>query len=254
MTKAVVALVLVLATAVVAQTAYLRSMKRSNDLLADRIGRLESRDREVASRAPDAKPSERIEPGLPEDPGSTRAASAAPVPALPSPAAKPALGADEIADLIEKKVDEKVKAKGEDNGFGGKKRPLGEVARELGLPQPVEVRMAEFANEGKKKSFEILRTPRADGTSIVTDIVQAFQSGDQAKENVQAAFLKIFKENVPGTQETYLSAILKVGDEVSKKFESILTPDQLTAFKHTGVGPLDLETGYDPFTEYVKTK
>jgi hypothetical protein len=256
MTRILGVLVGVLGVTVVAGSAYIASMRRTVEDLRGRVDRLEAKQRDAAARAD----VERLEEQVVKVEGDVAAVKRAPPPA-PAPAAAAAPGAsgapgltpDDLDQIIDQKVSEKVKARvGEDNGFGGKKRPLADVAKELGLPHDVEVQMAQAANEAKQEVFDILKTLRADGGNLVDDIWTAMKTGDQ--EKAQKEFMRIFKDQVPGTNETYFTAAIRVSDATMKKFEQFLTPEQLTKYKHTGVGPLDLETGFDPWAEYVKTK
>lgn len=257
MNKALGVVALVAGLAAIGEAAYIASMRLQVTAMRDRLDRVESRQKELAAKAQLAKLEEqvaRVETDVVETKRSAAAkpSSAADPSTSPAPAIGPTISPDEIAEMIDRKVDEKVKAQGQDNGFGGKKRPLRDVAKELEMPHEVEVAMAKLVNEAKQASFELLQTPRSDGTNLVDDLVAAFKSGEKATENVQQVFMRIFKENVPGTNETYFAAVLKISDEAMKKFEGVLTPEQLTKYKHTGVGPLDLETGFDPFAEYMK--
>lgn len=250
MTKAAAAIAALCAAALIGQTVYLGALKRNHDRLAERVERLETR--EIASRPPDPvapAPSTSAEPAA-AAPESGPAASTAP---QSSDATASTVRPDDLEAMIDRKVEEKVKAKGEGNGFGGKKLPLREIAKEAQLPHETELRMAEVVNDGKRKSFELLKLPRADGTNLVDDLVNAFKS-DKPEENVKAVFMRIFSEKIPGTDQTYLAGILKIGDEINQRLEQVLTPEQMTSYKHAGVGPLDVETGYDPFAEYLKTR
>ncbi len=246
---------------VIVEGAQIASTRRAVGDLEMRIGRVEWKQKEWVRRETTARTGE----GIPATRAKNEEAASDPKRETPAPETKPQasstkheaptaspLTADEMREIIEQRVDEKVKShQGEDDGFGGKKRPLGDVAKELGLDPQATKQVAEYADEGKREVFNLLKTPRADGTNLVDDILAAFKS-DKPQENVKAQFMRIFRENVPGMQETYVATVLRISEGVLQKFSAVLTPDQLTAFKHTGVGPLDLETGFDPFAEYMK--
>jgi hypothetical protein len=154
--------------------------------------------------------------------------------------------------MIDQKVAEKVQARDGPGGDGQKKRPLGGVAKEVGIPEAVQLKMGELVDGAKLEVFELFRKPREDGSSYADDLVEAMKSGDAEKGT--AAWTRMFKENVPGTDETYFAAAIRVSEATMKEFEKLLTPEQFAKYKHTGVGPLDLETGYDPWAEYWKQK
>ncbi len=254
MNKPLALIAFVAALVAIAEGAYIASSRATLSQLRDRLDRLEARTRELAPKSDVARVDERV--AKVETDAEARRTLAPALKNEPSKEAAPGatVSPDDIAEMIDRKIDEKVKAKGEENGLGGKKRPLNEVGKELGLTPEVQLAMANIVNEGKQASFELLKTVRSDGTNLVDDIINALKSGEKAQEKMQEQFMRIFKEQVPGTQETYIAAILKISDDIVKKFENVLTAEQLTKFRHTGVGPLDLETGFDPFAEYVKGK
>ncbi|MBI2899142.1 MAG: hypothetical protein HYY17_03095 [Planctomycetes bacterium] len=254
MPKALAALSIALGFAVVAETVALAGLRRDVRDLHARLDRLETRQRQFVPRADVAEIEEqvrRIETAPPRtEPAPESRSTAA---RAGEPATTP-LTEERISEIIDSKVDEKVKARqGEDNGFGGKKRPLADVAREIGVPKETQAVLAEYADDAKRRVFDLLKLPRSDGSNLVDDIVAALKS-DRPQENVGAQFMRIFKENVPGTNETYFAAALRISEETMQRFGTVLTPEQMTGYKHTGVGPLDLETGYDPWVEYMKGK
>ncbi len=254
MSKAATILVGVLGLGLIGETAYIGVLRRQVGDLRDRVDRVESKQRDAAPRAQLAKVEEQV--GRVEEQVAEVKRRPAPVPvpapgAAAAPSGSPALSTDEIHALIDQKVDEKVKAK--EGMFGdSKKRPLSEVAKEAGLDDGAQFKMAEITDAAKKEVFDLLKTPRADGSNLVDELITAMTSGDP--EKATAVWSKMFKENVPGTNETYFAAAIRISEETMAKYAKVLTPEQLTKYKHTGVGPLDLETGYDPFAEYWKQK
>lgn len=255
MTKVLGVLVAVLGGCLIVGSAYVAAMRRQVDDLKSRLERLESRQRDAVAKADVEKLEEQVS-RVESEVASVRRAPAASVPDR-TPAGRsdeaPRFSVEQIDDIIDKKVEEKVKARvGEDNGFGGKKRPLADVAKEMGVPADAELKMADAANKAKQEVFDLLKLPRAEGGNLVDDIIDAMTSGDQVK--AQQQFMRIFKENVPGTNETYFTAALRISEEATKKFEGFLSEEQMTKYRHTGVGPLDLETGFDPWAAYMKSR
>jgi hypothetical protein len=255
MSKALGLVAFIVALAAIAEGAYIASARARITQLQERLDRIEARQRDLASRSDVERVDERIAKVESDGVQARRTPPPAPTPTADPAAPLPAsVSPDDIAAMIDRKVEEKVKAKGEENGFGGKKRPLNDVAKELGLSTETQMAMAAIVNEGKTASFDVLKTLRDDGRNLVDDIIDAIKSPENPQEKMQQQFMRIFKEQVPGTQETYFAAVIKVSDTILKKFENVLTPEQIAKFKHTGVGPLDLETGFDPFAEYMKGK
>lgn len=162
---------------------------------------------------------------------------------------------EQLQQIVEKKVQEQLEKQPKDNGWGGKKLPLQTIADDLKLDPATQAAMADVVNVAKQEAFDLLKTQREDGSSLADEIMDAFtKGGDQAQELAQKSFMKIFSDKVPGTDETYLQAMLQIQERAHAGLQRILPPDQYMRYKHTGVEPLDVETGFDPWTEYFKKK
>jgi hypothetical protein len=159
-----------------------------------------------------------------------------------------------IDDMVSKKVDEKLaNAKQKKGGLFGddKKRPLAEISRDLELTELQEDQMAEAINASQKVCFGLVTTPRNDGTNILDDIVLAMQDPEHAQEKATAAFMKIFTEKIPGTDETYLGRIMAEKTALNAEFKKLLTEDQMKKYTRLGQDPHEIQTGYDPYGEYL---
>ena len=159
-----------------------------------------------------------------------------------------------IDDMVSKKVDEKLAdAKQKKGGLFGddKKRPLSEVSKDLALTELQEDQMAEAINASQKVCFGIVTTPRNDGTNILDDIVVAMQDPEHAQEKATAAFMKLFTDKIPGTDETYLARIMTEKATLNSEFKKVLTEDQMKKYTRLGQDPHEIQTGYDPYSEYL---
>ena len=159
-----------------------------------------------------------------------------------------------IDDIVSKKVDEKLADAKQKNGglFGDdKKRPLTEISKELELTELQEDQMAEAINASTKLCFGVITTPRNDGTNVLDDIVLAMQDPEHAQEKATAAFMKLFTDKIPGTDETYLARIMTEKGTLNSEFKKVLTDDQMKKYTRLGQDPHEIQTGYDPYGEYV---
>ncbi len=160
-----------------------------------------------------------------------------------------------IDDLVAKKVDEKMEGanKKKKGGLFGddNKRPLADISKDLALTELQEDQMAEAINASQKLCFGIITTPRNDGTNVLDDIVVAMQDPEHAEEKVKAAFMQIFTAKIPGSDETYLGRIMKEKQVLQEDFKKILTEDQMKKFTRLGQDPHEIQTGYDPYGEYL---
>jgi hypothetical protein len=158
---------------------------------------------------------------------------------------------EELQRLIDRKVDEKLRAN-QKNATGDRKLPLGELVKELGLDPGTEERVAEIANAAKKQILEVTRTPRADGTSLADDLIDAFMKGDE--KGTRALFARAFTEKVPGSDLTYAAMVGRIQDRARQGLETHLSPDAYRRFRGMDVKPENVETGFDPWAEYAQKR
>ncbi|MCC6741347.1 MAG: hypothetical protein IT452_20055 [Planctomycetia bacterium] len=159
-----------------------------------------------------------------------------------------------IDDLVARKVDEKMEGSQKKKGglFGDdNKRPLADVSKDLALTELQEDQMAEAINASQKLCFGVITTPRNDGTNVLDDIVTAMQDPEHAEEKVKAAFMQIFTAKIPGSDETYLARVMQEKQTLLGEFRKILTEDQMKKFERLGQDPHEIQTGYDPYGEYL---
>jgi hypothetical protein len=225
-----------------------RRTRQELDEVRSRLERLEARQKEAAK--PEAVEELRAELARVE-----AKAVRAPEPSPTKPGALPTFVTEEdLQKIVDERVESKLQAKGQPGGAGGsdRKMPLHDLAKELALDAQTQARVAEVANGAKKDVFEIVRTPRPDGTNIADDLINAMLSGEPGR--TQQVFVKLFTEKIPGTETTYLAAISGVQDRARQGLKGILGDANYTRYQHMGVTPDHIETGYEPFGEYLKEK
>ena len=177
--------------------------------------------------------------------------------AVPPDAIPTYLTEEEIAQIVEEKVREQAEADPKKNSeeqgaFGERKLPLANIAEDLELDLGTEALVAEIANVSKKEMFDILKTLRADGSNLADDLVNGFLAGD---ENIlKEIFGKIFTDVLPGSNTTYLAAMGEAQQRAHRSLEETLGPERYLRFKHMNVDPNDIQTGYDPFEEYMQQR
>ena len=255
MNRGTIAAVLIVSSATIAvfamQSQSARQTLQELEDVRSRLERIEARQKEGAAK-PEAVAELRAEIARVEA-KAARPAEAAPgarAGALPTFVTE-----EDLRKIVDERLESKLQAKGPAAGGGGggdRKMALHDLAKELALDAPTQAKVAEVANLAKKDIFEVARTPRADGTSIADDLVQAMLSGDGTQ--VQQVFVKLFTDKIPGTETTYLAAIGGIQDRARQGLKGILGEALYTRYQHMSVTPDHIETGYDPFGEYVKEK
>jgi len=167
-------------------------------------------------------------------------------------AAGGAADGDALDAVVAKKVEEKMGGKKKDGIFGDeKKRPLTEISKDLELTEPQEDQMAAAIDASQKKVFDLITTPRNDGTNLLDDLAEALKDPEHAQEKAQAVFLQLFTAKIPGSDETYLAKIMTEKVALNEEFRKVLTPEQMKKYERLGQDPHEIQTGYDPYGEYL---
>jgi hypothetical protein len=160
---------------------------------------------------------------------------------------------EDIQKIVEAKIEEKLQAKGnKKQGGDDRKMPLFELAKELALDPAVQTKVTAISNTCKKEIFDILKTPRPDGTNAADDVLTAFTSGDQA--NAQKVFMKLFTEKIPGTDTTYVSAVARVQEKANQGLSVAMGTQVFGKFQGMNIKPENIETGFDPWQEYLQQR
>jgi hypothetical protein len=238
-----------LCAGVVVQSLSLRRSQRELDRLRARVDQLEARasDGEAAADALVAEMRARTRIAE-RQPGPLAAAVTAPA----HPGAAPAIDEAALERLVDRRIEKKLEAspKAGAPGGGERKVPLHDLAKELAIDPRAQERVEEIANAAKKEIFDVARTPRADGTSLADDLVAAVLKGDE--KGARQVFGKLFTDKVPGTDSTYVAVVTGIQDKANRGLEQTLGPDGYARYRHMSLRPENIETGYDPFGEYVK--
>jgi len=240
--------------AIAVQRSSLSTTHHEIEQLQARLDKVESRQKETAAR----KAVEELQEQVARAEKKAAAAEAATASAASRSAAKdgaaPAASSfteEDIQKIVDAKVDEKIKARkkpGEDD----RKMPLFDLAKELALDPDVQIKVSSISNTCKKEIFDILKTPRPDGTNAADDLVKAFTSGDQAE--TQKFFLKMFSDKIPGTDTTYVAAVARVQEKANQNLSVAMGGPTFDKFKQMGIKPENIETGFDPWSEYLQQK
>lgn len=157
--------------------------------------------------------------------------------------------AENLARIVEEKVQEELEARrGE---FGGEWKPtMSELSEALELDPRQEDQVAAILDRAKDEVFELATIPRADGTGKIDDFAMAMQAEDPERA-MREVFQSLFTEKVPGRETTYLAEILQVNQEVMQQFEPVMNEEQLKQLQRLHVDLLGVQTGYDPFQDYL---
>lgn len=171
-------------------------------------------------------------------------------------------GVEAIAEAVTKRLEERMGAKmkqmaeaaGKRRGGDGEwKPPMDDLAKELEMTAQQKEESRKVFDEGRDQVYALMKTMRLDGGSLLDDFVAELKDGDPegATKNL---FKRIFTENVPGSDRTYLSEVLAIREDVSKGLSQHLNESQMQKMRELNVDLTDVKTGYDPIGEYVQAK
>lgn len=251
-----IALCALMGVALAFQRSALNDARREQAELAGRIERLETKSKEAVNRKAVEELQEQVKVAEKKAAAAGAAAEAIakrPPPAAASTAPAPQILEEDIEKIVEAKVEEKLQKKKEQNpGGDDRKMPLFDLAKELGLDDAVQGRVATIANTVKKEIFDIIKTPRPDGTNLADEILTAFTSGDTAA--IQKMFGKLFTDKIPGTDTPYVTAVGRVQEKANAGLKQTMGAEAFTKYQGMNLKPENIETGFDPWLDYLQQK
>lgn len=252
-----VTLTAALAVAVIYQASYVGDLKHELGQLEANMARIESRQKKQEEAAPTRMEIKEIQEDIARVERKAQAQPAATeAPLSPDGRLPTYVTEEDIAQIVDDRIQERIEdgsiqAQGGNQGGGGdRKMPLSEISKELELDPAVEEQVAEVANQTKKDIFELLKTPRTDGTSFADDVVKVFTGGEP--ERAQELFTRLFTEKIPGTDTTYVVAIGNIQNEGRDKLRGFMGDATYDKYARMNVHPENIQTGWDPWAEYVQ--
>ena len=250
-----------LAIAVVMQASTVGDLKHKVSQLEDTVSRIESRQKNREAAAPSRMEIKEIQEDIArvQREARDRAAELSAKGAAPEGPALAAISEEAIEQIVNEQIQQRIEEGsipqnegGNDPGGDDRKIPLSEISKDLQLDPAVEDQVAEAANETKRDIFELLRTPRPDGSSMADDIVEAFTGGEP--ERAREIFNRLFTEAIPGTDTTYVAAIGNIQEQGRVKLRGFMGAETYTRFARMNVHPENIQTGWDPWADYVQGK
>jgi hypothetical protein len=250
-----IALCALLGVALAFQRSALNDARREQEELGQRLDRVEAKQKEAVARKTVEELQEQVKSAEKKAAAAAVAAEAAakrPPPAAPAPAAAPANLEEDIEKIVEAKLEEKMQKKGKGGLGEDRKMPIFDLAKELSLDPAQQTKVTAIANTAKKEIFDILKTPRPDGTNVADELLTAFTSGDQAA--VQKVFARVITEKIPGTDTPYITAVGRVQEKANQGLSVAMGGDAYSKYQGMNLKPENIETGFDPWLDYLQQK
>lgn len=242
-----------LAVAAVVQSGTIRRLRHDVKDLDRKVRLMESRRPEPAEGAPSPAAVEELRAEIARVDKKVRAIPGGAAPRQPGDPLPTYVTEEDIREIVDARLEERKgdpgKPDGQEGGGGGdRKLPLHDIAVQLALDDATRLQVEEIANGAKREIFDMLKLPRADGTNMADEILDAFSSGDPEKG--RAAFARIFSEKVPGTDATYAAAAGEIQDRARDQLRGVMGETIYRRFAGMNVKPDNIQTGWDPWGAY----
>jgi hypothetical protein len=254
--SSLIALCAALGVALAVQRSALNAARHELDQVEARVEQLEAKQREAVARKAVEELREQVarveRKAAAASVAAEAAASASARPASKDAGAPVAFTEEDIGKIVEARLEERLKKNERKWGDNDRKMPLFDLAKELTLDPAVQAKVAAISNTCKKEIFDILKTPRPDGGNAADDVVKAISGGNQ--EEAQKLFLKLFTEKIPGTETTYVAAVARVQEKANQGLSAAMGPDSYGRFQGMNIKPENIETGFDPWQDYLQQK
>ncbi|MDP6958278.1 MAG: hypothetical protein QF645_05630 [Planctomycetota bacterium] len=124
------------------------------------------------------------------------------------------------------------------------------LADELKLDTYAQERATLYYNECKDRGLELLCSPRADGGNFMDDFARAELTGEGGKE----VWGRLFSDRIPGTDQTYFQRLVEISEETTQNIRTLFTQEQMDNYGSYEVDPFKVNTGYDPFENYIQER
>jgi hypothetical protein len=136
------------------------------------------------------------------------------------------------------------------------KRAFEDLATALALDPVQEDEVRRILDDLKRRSFELLSTTRLDGSSFVEELTGVFlERGEEPdQQQLQELFARIMKEPLPGSEETFGSALVSMNLDAATQIKQHLQPGQVAVLEGLAVDLGDIDTGFDPFEAHVRQR
>ena len=115
-----------------------------------------------------------------------------------------------------------------------KKPTIGALSKALSLDTTQETRFREDLKDAQLELFAVLSEERADGTVPMSEIQKSMEYPEHDPRRAEA-FLSLFKQKIPGSEETYMERAIALATGFRKKTSEYLRPEQTDVFNRLDV-------------------
>jgi len=153
-----------------------------------------------------------------------------------------------VSKAVDKKIEEEIP-----NREGGEWKPsLDQFKDTLKLNEYQTTQAEKILDDAKADVFELAGLKRVDGTSKLDDLVAAVTDPVDSEGAMKDWFMSLFRDKIPGREETYISELLKMKTRTEKSLVEMLDAEQVKKMRRLNIDYLGVKTNYDPFAEYIQ--
>jgi len=158
----------------------------------------------------------------------------------------------DLEALVAKAVDKKVEEEMPQREGGEWKPSLDQFKDTLKLNEYQTQQSERILDDAKAEVFKLAGLKREDGTSKLDDLVAAIQDPVDSEAAMKDWFMSLFREKIPGREETYIAELIRTKDRTEKSLVEVLSEAQVRKMRRLNIDYLGVKTNYDPFAEYVQ--
>lgn len=148
---------------------------------------------------------------------------------------------------------ERLASRQRNRNMGGEwKAPIDELAVELDLTDAQSETATAIFDDARDDVYALLTTERSDGGNLLDDLATKIRSGEQ--DALPKFIGRIFSDHVPNSDQTYLARMIALSEEVRSNLSPHLSEAQMKRMRDLNVAVLEVETGYDPVGDYIRSK
>lgn len=140
------------------------------------------------------------------------------------------------------------------NEWGEWEPPMDELAGELQLGDAQAEAATEIFNDAHDDMFQLMKTRRADGGSLLDDFAAELRAGKDVEQASRTLVERLLSERIPGMDRTYLEDIMAMRKVVLDNLREHLDEAQMRELETLRIDPLNVKTGHDPTREYVESQ
>jgi hypothetical protein len=157
----------------------------------------------------------------------------------------------EIGEMVDNRVNASA---GGDKAGRPHRLSIDALASKLGMTDEQKEKAAQVINDARTEVVKLLDEPGPDGRAMTEQIAEIMKGPGRREDKNRQLFAAMSGNNVPGTDESYISAISGIRERATSAFRGNLSDEQIETLSNSRFKLLGIDTGYSPFASSVREK